>query len=646
VLNGKKAALVSLALVAVGAAGYATYRIRSRSAGEASARVPPMAAEKRVTHALDRLTFGADPRDAERVAKVGVDAWIESQLRPDDIDDHQVNERLAPLRTLTMSASEITKSFPTKLIVRSVARKRRPLPSDPYERAVYQVQVARYQERYQRRRSAADTDGGAEPPGASDDNGLDELSPDHHAEASPQTVEKARTISALPAEKRMDAILALPPEEQRSLGDLEDEDRARLVAGMAPRERETVLALGDDSAVPVDELIQAKILRAVYSRRQLAEVMVDFWFNHFNVFVGKGADVYQTSVYERDAIRPHALGKFEDLLVATARSPAMLVYLDNWESAGPKSAIGIEVPANSPRRFYHRRRRDLNENYGRELLELHTLGVDGGYTQQDVRELSRIFTGWTVNLPTDDAGFVFDDRMHEPGSKTLLGHEFKENGINEGLEALHMLAHHPATAKFISTKLAMRFVSDDPPASLVARLSETFLKKDGDIREVLRTLFQSPEFWSEAAYRAKVKTPLEFVVSSLRATGADVTDARPLSKILGKMGMPLYGMPPPTGYSMRAIAWVNSAALLERIHFASALTHGKVAGCDVSPESILAGRAPSDGPTTLAMVEHELLGGDVSPATHGAIVARSGGPKADVLTLGQLVLESPEFEKR
>jgi uncharacterized protein (DUF1800 family) len=444
----------------------------------------------------------------------------------------------------------------------------------------------------------------------------------------------------------MSAILELGVDDQRSLGDLDDEDRERLVEGMPPRDRETFFALGDVSAVPVDELIQAKILRAVYSRRQLAEVMVDFWFNHFNVYIGKGSDVYQTTVYEREAIRPHALGKFEELLVATARSPAMLVYLDNWESAGPRSELGIDVPANSPRRYYHRRRRDLNENYGRELLELHTLGVDGGYTQRDVRELSRIFTGWTVNLPTDDAGFFFDARMHEPGSKTLLGHEIHENGEKEGLEALHLLAHHPSTARFISTKLAMRFVSDEPPASLVARMAETFSRTDGDIREVLRTMFRSPEFWSERAYRAKVKTPLEFVASALRAVDASVQDAKPLGRLLGRMGMPLYGMQPPTGYSMKAAAWVNSAALLQRINFALALTHGGVPGCRSSLADLLGGKSSSDRQTALAALEHSILRGEVSRSTHEAILGRGGGSTADVDTLAELVLQSPEFEKR
>jgi uncharacterized protein (DUF1800 family) len=648
VIVQKKATIAVCIVALLGTAGYASFKIASRHKnGVQTNFAAPMAPEKRAAHALDRVTFGARPGDLEGVTRAGVDAWIESQLHPEDIDDAALDARLTPLRTLAMTASEITKSFPTKLIVRSVARSRRPLPSDPYERAVYQVQVARYQDKYQRRREAADAGAAPEKPSYAEENPLDDDLPlESRREADPRAVAKAREIAGLSPDRRLSAILDLGVDQQRSLGDLDDRDREGLVDGMPPRDRETFLALGDVTAVPVDELVQAKILRAVYSRRQLAEVMVDFWFNHFNVYIGKGSDVYQTTVYEREAIRPYALGKFEDLLVATARSPAMLVYLDNWESTGPKSELGIDVPPNSPRRYYHRRRRDLNENYGRELLELHTLGVDGGYTQRDVRELARIFTGWTVNLPTDDAGFLFDPRMHEPGSKVLLGREIRESGEKEGLEALHLLAHHPSTAKFISTKLAMRFVSDDPPASMVDRMVETFWRKDGDIREVLRTMFRAPEFWSERAYRSKLKTPLEFVASALRAVDASVQDAKPLGRLLGRMGMPLYGMPAPTGYSMKATAWVNSAALLERFNFALALAHGQVRGCRSSPAGLLGGSTPTDARTVLAVLEHSILKGDVSPSTHEAILAQGGGPAPDLESLAELVLESPEFEKR
>ena len=316
--------------------------------------------------------------------------------------------------------------------------------------------------------------------------------------------------------------------------------------------------------------------------------MTDFWFNHFNVFIGKGADRYLLTSYERDVIRPHALGKFEDLLVATAQSPAMLFYLDNWLSVGPNSDVANGIPKRKQLQLAQAasitadqcsqakgKRNGLNENYGRELMELHTLGVNGGYTQKDVTEVARVFTGWTLKQPRQGGGFTFEERMHEPGDKIVLGHRIKPKGEKEGREVLHLLAHNPSTAKFICTKLAMRFVSDDPPPALVDRMAQTFLKKDGDIREVLKTMLHSPEFWAPEAYRAKVKTPLEFVVSAVRASGAEVNDAMPLARQLQNMGMPLYGMQPPTGYSMKADAWVNSSALLGRMNFALALTTGK-----------------------------------------------------------------------
>ena len=225
-------------------------------------------------------------------------------------------------------------------------------------------------------------------------------------------------------------------------------------------------------------------------------------------------------------------------------------------------------------------------------MELHTLGVNGGYTQQDVTEVARVLTGWTLKQPRQGGGFVFEERMHEPGDKRVLGHRIKSSGEKEGREVLHILAHHPSTAKFISTKLAMRFVSDNPPPALIDRMTQTFLKKDGDIREVLKTMFHSPEFWAPESYRAKVKTPLEFVVSAVRTSGAEVSDALPLARQLQTMGMPLYGMQPPTGYSMKADAWVNSSALLGRMNFALALTAAKLKGVQVDSGQML-GTGPS-----------------------------------------------------
>ena len=304
--------------------------------------------------------------------------------------------------------------------------------------------------------------------------------------------------------------------------------------------------------------------------------MTDFWFNHFNVYQYKDRDPYYTTAYERDVIRPHAFGKFYDLLLATAQSPAMLMYLDNWLSIGPHSQAAGKNGQSG-----------LNENYGRELMELHTLGVDGGYTQSDVTELARVLTGWTIAQPDDGGQFQFDPRRHDPGIKTVLGQKIYEAGVDEGLRVLDMLAHQPATAHFISKSIATRFVSDDPPESLVDRMAATFQSTDGDIREVMRTMLRSPEFWSPKVYGAKFKTPLEFVVSAVRASGANVVAPDALVQNLTAMGMQPYGMAVPTGYAMKAETWDNEGALLARINFATTLTQGKMAGVQFDPATLL-----------------------------------------------------------
>jgi uncharacterized protein (DUF1800 family) len=334
------------------------------------------------------------------------------------------------------------------------------------------------------------------------------------------------------------------------------------------------------------ELAEQKILRAVYSERQLQEVLTDFWFNHFNVDARKGRDRFLLTAYERDAIRPHVLGRFRDLLDATAKSPAMLFYLDNWMNADPNGPHPIPRPtrigrarfgAATPRTARDQTERPhapngLNENYGRELLELHTLGVDGGYTQRDVTEVARAFTGWTIENPRHGGGFVFRAQLHDPGAKLVLGHAIKAGGgESDGREVLDALAKHPSTARFIATKLARRFVSDDPPASLIARAADRFTATDGDLREVMRTILLSPEFLSAEAAGAKTKTPFEFVVSALRETGAEVDSARPFVRMLQELGMPLYQCQPPTGYKDTADAWINTGSLVARMNAASRL---------------------------------------------------------------------------
>jgi uncharacterized protein (DUF1800 family) len=318
------------------------------------------------------------------------------------------------------------------------------------------------------------------------------------------------------------------------------------------------------------DLAESKVYRALYSNRQLQEVLTDFWFNHFNVFIDKGADRYLVTSYERDAIRPHVLGKFSDLLRATAEHPAMLFYLDNWQSIAEGAAP--------------RQKRGLNENYARELMELHTLGVDGGYTQKDIIEVARCFTGWTIRNPRQGGGFYFAPRLHDKGEKTVLGVKIPAGGGQEdALKVLEILARHPSTARFISRKLAVRFVSDNPPAALVDKLAKTYQKSDGDIREVLRVLFESKEFWAKEAYEAKVKSPLEFVVSAVRATEAEVDNGFALAEVMGRMGQPLYRKLEPTGYSNASAEWVNSSGLLERMNFATALAANKLPGVKLDP---------------------------------------------------------------
>ncbi|HLH04031.1 MAG TPA: DUF1800 domain-containing protein [Bryobacteraceae bacterium] len=376
------------------------------------------------------------------------------------------------------------------------------------------------------------------------------------------------------------------------------------------------------------DLIDAKILRAIYSNRQFAELLDDFWFNHFNVFLNKGADRYFLAVYERDTIRPHLFGKFYDLLLATAESPAMLFYLDNWQSAGPD--LAVRAPNNK------RARRGLNENYGRELLELHTLGVNGGYMQKDVIEVARCFTGWTIRQPGKGGEFFYSDRLHDKGAKVVLGHVIPAGGgMKDGLEVLEILAHHPATAHHISLELAQRFVADDPPPSLVNRMSETFLKSGGDLRKVLQTMLKSPEFWSEGAYQAKVKTPFEMVVSAVRAANANVDSANALAGQIQKLGEPLYRKIEPTGYSSANTEWINSASLLDRMNFALALAQNRVKGVHVDTGSWESQRDP-------LQVARSILGALPGAQTEAAIEQQGGAPNM----VAGLTLGSPEFQRR
>ena len=691
---------------------------------------------KRALHALDRLTFGPRPGDVQAVAAMGVDKWIDLQLHPEQINDTAMQARLAGYRTLQMSTREMVLAFPSNPIVKAVMDGRMAMPRDPNRHAIYAAAIAREQHKQEQKQTAAnDASTAATAPGTpSGTTAASSGAVVKPADLAQSQMARREAHSAvddlilMPPAQRMNRILSMPAAEQHDLlQGVPLFKRLALLAGLTPEQRETVIALNQPEAVIDNEVRSAKLLRAVYSDRQLEEVLTDFWFNHFNIFIGKGADHYLVTSYERDVIRPHVLGKFKDLLIATAQSPAMLFYLDNWQSEGPNSEAALGRPANAGPRAIQRpgiyqlprpqqpnqqanqqqkRRTGLNENYARELMELHTLGVNGGYTQQDVTEVARVFTGWTLETPNQGGGFIYRPRLHEPGDKVVLGHHIKDNGESEGMEVLNLLASQPATARFISTELAQRFVSDNPPPTLIDAMSKTYLKSDGDIRQVLETLFHSREFWAPEAYNARVKTPFEFVVSSLRATQADVTDPQPLLATLNKMGEQLYGCQPPTGYSTKSDVWVNSAALLDRMNFGLALTTNKLPGITFdlaqlmaygtsgssapqnnSPASPVpaaavgttvkpatASAAASDGmmnpaavtapaPATIdpyqvqLTLEQTLLAGDVSKQTHDTIEERIVSPEnaaenenpnrpPNVNVIAGLLLGSPEFQRK
>jgi uncharacterized protein (DUF1800 family) len=448
------------------------------------------------------------------------------------------------------------------------------------------------------------------------------------------------------------------------------------------------------------ELSMAKLTRAVYSPRQLDERMADFWFNHFNVYARKGADLWFLPAYERDTIRPNAMGKFGDLLLATAKSPAMLFYLDNWLSADPAAfqhyqkemtarrsqamttgACGMLGPFANPiqimrcqARMERRRQRQqqrqararapkkkaqergLNENYGREMMELHTIGVH--YTQADVTAMAQIFTGWTIRRPRLDPEFAFDARLHTPGPKEVLGYKINAGGMKDGEEIIHKLANDPRTAQFISFELARHFVMDQPPESLVDRMAKEFLKSHGDIRQVMRTMIYSPEFWSRAAYRAKVKTPFDLVASALRATGADVDLALPPAQWIGRMGQPLYLCEPPNGYPDTAQNWVSTGGLLDRMNFAIALSTNHMPGTHVDLGGLFSGDAAGNAQRALDEAFATVLDNEVTPETRDTLEKRLADPQIveaklddpvrhvnEGLILG-LVVGSPEFQRQ
>jgi uncharacterized protein (DUF1800 family) len=585
--------------------------------------------DQRILHVLNRLGFGARPGDVERVRAMGLDRYIDQQLHPEKINDSVADAKVKNLDVLQFSTPELYAKFPQP---GQILRQLQKSGNAPPELA-----------------AAIDArkNGQQAAPNAANAPKMD----DNAAMTKPDDAAKAN-----------DALANNPQQNDAYRRAIRD---YYLQNNLRPPQQIT------------QELQASRILRAVYSERQLQEVMVDFWTNHFNVFAGKGADRWLLVSYDRDTIRPNTMGKFYDLLLATAQSPAMLFYLDNFQSVSPNANLGAgrqgqqrpqaqrgelldllmggarrnqQQPgagANMPRpqqpnaqqQQQQRAKRGINENYARELMELHTLGVDGGYTQKDVQEVARCFTGWTIYAPRGAGAALgmdngkagqsyFNPRLHDDGEKTVLGHKIPAGGgMKDGLMVLDILAHHPSTAKFIATKLARRFVSDDPSPALVQHVADVFLKTDGDIRETLRAVFTSPEFNSPAAYRAKIKRPFELAISAIRTLGGDTNGAPAIHQWIARMGQPLYGYQTPNGYSDVAENWVNTGSLLERLNFGLALASNRIPGTRVDLTRF-AGDA-KDSTNAERIMDRFLdviVQGDVSPRTKATLLKQLKEP--------------------
>jgi uncharacterized protein (DUF1800 family) len=653
---------------------------------------------ERVVQLLDRFTFGPRPGDVERVLAQGVDAWMAQQMEPASINDSACDRRLGQYPTLNMSPAQVLNIFPDRPQIGAVADGKAPYPTDPMMRGVFEVQVAKLLAERDQKKPDGTVQSRPEPTDA-------EKAAKKQADQA-EASQMFGQLMALPKNQRMGSILAFPVEERIVLtgnGNLTGDQHNLLFNDFSPRERETFQAMSGQVSSTGNignELAQGRILRDILTERQLLEVMTDFWFNHFNVFIGKDSDQWYTTSYERDVIRKHALGKFGDLLLATAQSPAMMVYLDNWLSIGPDSLANGVDPRNPKSR---KGNKGLNENYGREVMELHTVGVNGGYSQADVTALSAILTGWGVNQPQNGGGFQFDFKRHEPGPKVWFGYSIDEQGnaarieegaaaqtfgpsstaatprsVQQGLTALRILAAAPQTAHFISYLLAQRFVADEPPPTLVDRLTQTYLQSDGDTKAVLRALIASPEFNSRQNFRTKVKTPVEFVASVFRSTGTDPVNPGALVNTVRQMGMEMYHALPPTGYYLTADHWMNSVALVDRINFAYQLTGNHYANQKFDAPKLLAtglmlpeatpavvpGKAmrvsaSGDLPTSSAgqetalhVLENTIIGGPVSAKTNQLIDEQMtkqppNSSATDTLNvLAALVLGSPEFQNR
>jgi uncharacterized protein (DUF1800 family) len=527
-----------------------------------------MTADQRIAHVLSRLTYGARPGDFEKVKAMGVEAFINQQLDPDSIDNSTAIAKLRRLPTLGMATPVIIEQYTPPKPVASPS----PAPAK---------------------------------------------SPDEKA-APPKSVAE-NSLNQTPQLSANQSMSAMPNEMQK-------EDASKMPAA------QTEMAVPQASPKPtpppknpqmvVTDLQRAKLLRAVYSEQQLSELMVDFWENHFSIFANKDDDRYLLTAFDRETIRPFALARFRDLLGATAHSPAMLFYLDNWRSSVPRPyAARGDKPAGVDGGF--------NENYARELMELHTLGVDGGYTQKDVQEVARCFSGWTIQKPNEQGLFLYRPGYHDDGEKVVLGHKILPGGgIADGERVLDILATYPSTAKFIATKLARRFISDDPPQTVIDRAAAVFLKTDGSIRETLRAIITSPEFFSSAAYRSKMRSPLEYVAAAMRALNAETDGDRPVLDLIARMGQPIYGRITPDGYSDRAEQWLSSGAMIARLNFANALATNRIKGTSIKYANLLNGTDEANREVVALKLTQLTVPADLSKASRAALdkVMQSDSP--------------------
>ena len=594
--------------------------------------------DQKILHVLNRLGYGARTGDVEKVKAMGLKNYIEQQLNPNSIADPVAESKVQGLDVLKLSNDEMFAKYPAPQAILQMVAKENGMKAKDLKAEVKEDKQAKKDAK------AGNQDG-----------------------------------AMMPNE------MGKPPAPPKAPDQMNDQERMKYQAQV--QEIYQKYNLGRPQQIS-QQLDSSRILRAVYSERQLQEQMVDFWSNHFNVYANKQSVRWFLPEYDRDVIRPNSLGNFKDLLMATAKSPAMLYYLDNFESVAPNNQANGDMEKqqerlkqimNNPQareRFKQnqgltdeqlserikqmeqrmgqakKQTRGINENYAREIMELHTLGVDGGYTLKDIQEIARCFTGWTITDPrgyrkasafsgaddkrgaklaqamgmpenAESGKFYFNEKFHDNGVKTVLGQTINEGGINDGLKVIDILAHHPSTAKFIARKLAVKFVNDNPSEELVNRVAEAFTKSDGDIKTTLRALFNSPDFYAVENYRAKIKTPLELVVSAIRTIGAD-TNGGQVQAMLAKMGQQFYNWQAPTGYPDMAEDWVNTGALLERMNFAVALASNRIPGTKVNLSRF--NTNATDKQALLNQFVGVVLNGEVSDATRATLLKQLDQP--------------------